>query len=29
MDTKKSLMAIGWITEFIRDAKVVDGFKDC
>ncbi|KAF7514181.1 hypothetical protein GJ744_004506 [Endocarpon pusillum] len=28
-DTKKSRMTIGWITEFIRDAEVVDGMKDC
>lgn len=28
-DTKKSMMTIGWITEFIRDGEVVNGFKDC
>jgi hypothetical protein len=28
-DTKKSMMTIGWITEFIRDGEVVDGMKDC
>lgn len=28
-DTKRSMMTIGWITEFIRDAEVVDGMKDC
>ncbi|KEY72284.1 hypothetical protein S7711_00282 [Stachybotrys chartarum IBT 7711] len=28
-DTKKSLMTIGWITEFIRDGQVVDGMTDC
>ncbi|KAH8698797.1 EthD domain-containing protein [Talaromyces proteolyticus] len=28
-DTKKSMMTIGWITEFIRDGQVVDGMKDC
>ena len=28
-DTKKSRMTIGWITEFIRDGEVVDGFKSC
>ncbi|KAF9769434.1 hypothetical protein IL306_013151 [Fusarium sp. DS 682] len=24
-DTKKSQMTIGWITEFVRDGKAVDG----
>ncbi|TVY84600.1 putative decarboxylase tpcK [Lachnellula suecica] len=28
-DTKKSSMTIGWIEEFVRDGKVVDGFRDC
>ncbi|KAI1410230.1 EthD domain-containing protein [Hypoxylon sp. FL1857] len=28
-DTKKSMMTIGWITEFIRDGEVVEGMKDC
>lgn len=28
-DTKKSMMTIGWITEFIRDGVTVDGMKDC
>ncbi|KAI0145374.1 EthD domain-containing protein [Xylariaceae sp. FL1272] len=28
-DTKRSMMTIGWITEFIRDGEVVDGLKDC
>ncbi|CAG8221811.1 unnamed protein product [Penicillium nalgiovense] len=28
-DTKRSIMAIGWIEDFVRDRKVVDGFKDC
>ncbi|PTB35074.1 uncharacterized protein TrAFT101_006395 [Trichoderma asperellum] len=28
-DTKRSMMTIGWITEFIRDGEVVDGMKDC
>ena len=28
-DTQKSMMTIGWITEFIRDGEVVDGMKDC
>lgn len=28
-DTKKSMMTIGWITEFIRDGETVDGMKDC
>ncbi|KAM7212995.1 EthD domain containing protein [Rhypophila decipiens] len=28
-DTKRSMMTIGWITEFIRDGLVVDGMKDC
>lgn len=28
-DTKRSMMTIGWITEFIRDGVVVDGMKDC
>ncbi|MCJ1400490.1 Decarboxylase AgnL1 [Xylographa trunciseda] len=27
-DTKRSMMTIGWITEFIRDGEVVDGMKD-
>lgn len=27
-DTKRSIMTIGWITEFIRDGEVVDGMKD-
>lgn len=27
-DTKRSMMTIGWITEFIRDGQVVDGMKD-
>lgn len=22
-------MTIGWVEEFVRDGKVVDGFKDC
>ncbi|KAK4119025.1 hypothetical protein N657DRAFT_650712 [Parathielavia appendiculata] len=26
-DTKRSRMTIGWITEYIRDGQVVDGFK--
>ncbi|KGO43745.1 Dimeric alpha-beta barrel [Penicillium expansum] len=28
-DTKRSMMTIGWVEEFVRDGKVVDGFKDC
>ncbi|KAJ5655730.1 hypothetical protein N7507_007680 [Penicillium longicatenatum] len=28
-DTKRSMMTIGWIEEFVRDGEVVDGFKDC
>ena len=28
-DTKKSMMTIGWITEFVRDGEVVDGMRDC
>ncbi|KAI3318560.1 EthD domain-containing protein [Xylariaceae sp. AK1471] len=28
-DTKKSMMTIGWIEEFVRDGEVVDGFKEC
>jgi hypothetical protein len=28
-DTKRSMMTIGWITEFVRDGEVVDGMKDC
>ena len=28
-DTKKSMMTIGWITDFIRDGEAVDGMKDC
>ncbi|KAI0128183.1 EthD domain-containing protein [Hypoxylon sp. NC0597] len=28
-DTKRSMMTIGWITEFIRDGEAVDGMKDC
>ncbi|GIJ81542.1 hypothetical protein Asppvi_000041 [Aspergillus pseudoviridinutans] len=28
-DTKRSRMTIGWVEEFVRDGKVVDGFKDC
>ncbi|KAH8807226.1 EthD domain-containing protein [Xylogone sp. PMI_703] len=28
-DTKRSMMTIGWITEYIRDGEVVDGLKDC
>ncbi|KAJ4369756.1 Decarboxylase AgnL1 [Neocucurbitaria cava] len=27
-DTKKSMMTIGWITEFIRDGEVVDGMQN-
>jgi EthD domain len=27
-DTKRSMMTIGWITEFIRDGQVVDGMKN-
>lgn len=23
-DTKKSMMTIGWVTDFIRDGKVID-----
>nr|UPG58737.1 phomoxanthone H [Diaporthe sp.] len=26
-DTKKSMMTIGWVEEFIRDGEVVDGFQ--
>ncbi|KAF2648492.1 hypothetical protein K491DRAFT_612688 [Lophiostoma macrostomum CBS 122681] len=26
-DTKRSTMTIGWIEEFVRDSKVVDGFQ--
>ncbi|KAL4995979.1 EthD domain-containing protein [Aspergillus recurvatus] len=26
-DTKKSMMTIGWIEEFVRDGVAVDGFK--
>ncbi|KAF2111956.1 EthD domain-containing protein [Lophiotrema nucula] len=28
-DTKRSRMTIGWVEEYVRDAEVVDGFKDC
>ncbi|KAJ5761821.1 uncharacterized protein N7511_005203 [Penicillium nucicola] len=28
-DTKRSMMTIGWVEEFVRDGEVVDGFKDC
>ncbi|KAL4756995.1 decarboxylase tpcK [Aspergillus foveolatus] len=28
-DTKRSIMTIGWVEEFVRDGEVVDGFKDC
>ncbi|KAF2429267.1 hypothetical protein EJ08DRAFT_591024 [Tothia fuscella] len=28
-DTKKSMMTIGFIQEFVRDGEVVDGFKTC
>ncbi|KAK4168182.1 EthD domain-containing protein [Cladorrhinum sp. PSN259] len=28
-DVRRSQMTIGWISEFIRDAQVVDGMKDC
>jgi hypothetical protein len=28
-DTQKSMMTIGWITEYIRDGEVVEGMKDC
>ncbi|OJJ57385.1 hypothetical protein ASPSYDRAFT_79588 [Aspergillus sydowii CBS 593.65] len=28
-DTKRSMMTIGWIEEFVRDGEVVEGFKDC
>ncbi|EEA28355.1 hypothetical protein TMatcc_003313 [Talaromyces marneffei ATCC 18224] len=27
-DTKKSMMTIGWVEEFVREGEVVDGFKD-
>ncbi|KAG6358776.1 hypothetical protein INS49_012295 [Diaporthe citri] len=27
-DTKKSVITIGWIEEFVRDGKEVDGFAD-
>ncbi|KAK4139508.1 EthD domain-containing protein [Dichotomopilus funicola] len=27
-DTKRSSMTIGWISEYVREGKVVDGFKD-
>ncbi|BCS21620.1 decarboxylase tpcK [Aspergillus puulaauensis] len=27
-DTKRSMMTIGWIEEFVRDGEVVEGFKD-
>ncbi|KAK1751369.1 EthD domain-containing protein [Echria macrotheca] len=26
-DTKRSRMTIGWVTEYIREGQVVDGFK--
>ncbi|KAL2138957.1 hypothetical protein VTI28DRAFT_5997 [Corynascus sepedonium] len=26
-DTKRSMMTIGWIEEFVRDGEVVDGFR--
>ncbi|KAL2808492.1 EthD domain-containing protein [Aspergillus granulosus] len=28
-DTKRSMMTIGWIEEFVRDGEVVGGSKDC
>ncbi|KAA8646582.1 hypothetical protein EYZ11_006275 [Aspergillus tanneri] len=27
-DTKRSMMTIGWIEEFVRDGVAVDGFKN-
>ncbi|KKY32373.1 hypothetical protein UCDDA912_g07692 [Diaporthe ampelina] len=27
-DTKRSMMTIGWVEEYIRDGEVVDGLKD-
>nr|E1ACR2.1 RecName: Full=Probable decarboxylase notQ; AltName: Full=Notoamide biosynthesis cluster protein Q [Aspergillus sp. MF297-2]ADM34150.1 hypothetical protein [Aspergillus sp. MF297-2] len=27
-DTRRSMMTIGWIEEFVRDGEVVEGFKD-
>ncbi|KAK3382224.1 EthD domain-containing protein [Lasiosphaeria ovina] len=27
-DTKRSMMTIGWVEEFVRDGEVVNGFKD-
>lgn len=26
-DTKRSMMTIGWVSEFVRDGHVVDGFS--
>ncbi|KAI0127018.1 EthD domain-containing protein [Xylariales sp. AK1849] len=28
-DIKRSIMTLGWITEYIRDGEVVEGMKDC
>ncbi|OBT39188.1 hypothetical protein VE00_10913 [Pseudogymnoascus sp. WSF 3629] len=28
-DTRRSMMTIGWVEEFVRDGEAVDGFKDC
>lgn len=28
-DTERSVMTIGWVTEFVRDGEVVDGMEGC